>query len=163
MRSGFFQISSNKFPNIIKIIHSNINHSEAKPDFNTKLSSPGLLHDRVHLYESFRMSPRSTSEDENSLWYDVGPHHYERALQPTAGRIIIYHTNRHNCTSVLKHSTIRARLYAMCVSLANLHARLDCAAPRMLSRCQWISRSWQAPKTPRGSRNLHPHLQVPIR
>jgi hypothetical protein len=33
------------------------------------------LYDRVRLDESFPMSPCSTSGDENSLRYDLGPHH----------------------------------------------------------------------------------------
>jgi hypothetical protein len=52
-----------------------INHSEVKLDLNTKRSMLGLLHDRVRLDESFPMGPCSTSGDENSLRYDVGPHH----------------------------------------------------------------------------------------
>ena len=34
-----------------------------------------VLDDRVHLDESFSTGPRSTYADENSLSYDVGPHH----------------------------------------------------------------------------------------
>jgi hypothetical protein len=52
-----------------------INHSQAKPDFNTKKLISGLLHDRVRLDKSFPMGPCSTSGDKNSLRYDLGPHH----------------------------------------------------------------------------------------
>jgi hypothetical protein len=78
-----------------------------------------------------------------------------RAQPNAAGRI---------CTtpSVLKQGTIRARSYAMCVSLASHHARVEqpCAALRMRSERQWISRSRLAPKPPRGSRHPHPHVHV---
>ena len=39
------------------------------------LADSGLLHDRVRLDKSFPMGPYSTSGDENSLRYDLGPHH----------------------------------------------------------------------------------------
>ena len=59
----------------IDFISGYLNHYEAKPDFNTKSSISGLLHDRVRLDKSFPMGPCSTSGDENSLRYDLGPHH----------------------------------------------------------------------------------------
>ena len=62
-------------PQYISFVIFYINHSEAKPDFNTKSSISELLHDRVRLDKSFPMGPCSTSEDKNSLRYDVGPHH----------------------------------------------------------------------------------------
>jgi hypothetical protein len=39
------------------------------------LADSGLLHDRVRLDKSFPMGPCSTSGDQNSLRYDLGPHH----------------------------------------------------------------------------------------
>jgi hypothetical protein len=39
------------------------------------LADSGLLHDRVRLDESFSMGSCSTSGDQNSLRYDLGPHH----------------------------------------------------------------------------------------
>jgi hypothetical protein len=39
------------------------------------LTHSGLLYNRVRLDKSFSMGPRSTSGDENSLRYDLGPHH----------------------------------------------------------------------------------------
>jgi hypothetical protein len=39
------------------------------------LTDSGLLHDRVRLDQSFPMGLCSTSGDQNSLRYDLGPHH----------------------------------------------------------------------------------------
>jgi hypothetical protein len=57
------------------VLGLDLSHSEAKPDFNTKMWILGLLHDRVRLDESFPMGPCSTSGDKNSLRYDLGPRH----------------------------------------------------------------------------------------